>query len=310
MGFGGDPRLRAVVGLLVLLGLLGYLIGQRHTGPAPVTLSRSITDAGVLLEYPGNWESSRLPPAYETLGALRQKLVLAPRGQSTKAGLLVGLLAETTRGPLPPSLVARAGGDPHAEVVFMVAGVQAYRYSHLVLKDSALHLVAYSIPTVTAHTVIALCYTTAAAAKIEGECEQIVEALTPIQAEPKEVAPYGRPAGLLEAALRTLVAERNAIRLQMRAAGAGSRLASLARRMADVFAAARHTLSPLPLLLSHSSEAGLVLIGSLSAVQKAYIDLAGAASDQSASYVSARNKVYVAEARLQNALNGLTLLGY
>jgi hypothetical protein len=310
MGFGGDPRLRAVAGLLVLLGFVGYLIGHRHTGPAPVTLSRSITDAGVLLEYPANWESSHLPPAYAALGDLRQELVLAPRGQSAQAGLLIGLLKGTAGGPLPPRLVAQAGSDPHAEVVSMVAGVQAYRYRHLVLNDPALHLVAYSIPTIAAHPAVALCYTTAAAARTEGECEQIVEALTPIQAEPKEVAPYGRPAGLLKAALHTLVTERNAIRLQMRASGASSRLASLARRMADVFAAARRTLRPLPRLLPRGSEAGLALIGSLSAVERAYIDLAAAASGQSANYPSVRGQVYAAEARLQNALNGLALLGY
>jgi hypothetical protein len=310
MGFGGAPRLRAVVGLLVLLGLVGYLIGHRHTDPAPVALSRSITDAGVLIEYPASWERSRLPPAYGTLGDLRQSLVLAPEGRSTEAGLVVGLLSETTRGPLPPTLVGRAGGDPHAEVVFMVAGVQAYRYSHLVLNDPALHSVAYSIPTAADHTVVALCYTAAAASKTVSECEQIVEALTPLQAEPKELAPYGRSAGLLKAALRTLVAERDAIRLQMRASRASSRLASLATRMADAFAAARRTLSPLPPLLAHNSEAGLALIGSLNAVQKAYIDLAVAASGQPGSYTSARSNVYAAEARLQNALDELALLGY
>jgi hypothetical protein len=311
MGFGGDPRLRAVAGLLVLIALVGYLIGHRHSGPAPATLSRSITDAGVLLEHPASWRSAPLPSADATLGDLRQLLVLAPAGRSTEAGLVVGLLAEGARGPLPSTLLAGTGGDPHAEVVLTVAGVQAYRYRHLVLNDPALRLTAYSIPTVATHTVVVLCYATAAAAKAKGECEQIVEALTPLQAEPKELVPYGRPAGLLKAALHTLVAQRVAIRSQMHAAKASSRLASLATRMADVFAAARRTLGPLPLLLPRGSEAGLALIGALSAVQRAYLDLAAAAANgQSASYASARSEVYTAETGLQNALNSLALLGY
>jgi len=311
MGFGGDPRLRAVAGLLVLIALVGYLIGHRHSSPAPATLSRSTTDAGILLEHPASWQSSRLPPAYGTLGDLRRLLVLAPEGRSTEAGLVLGLLSETARGPLPPTLLAGTGGDPHAEVVLTVAGVQAYRYSHLVLNDPALRLTAYSIPTVAAHTVVVLCYATATASKAEGECEQIVEALRPLQAEPKELVPYGRPAGLLEAALHTLVAQRVAIRSQMHAAKASSRLASLATRMADVFAAAHRTLGPLPLLLPRGSDAGLALIGALSAAQRAYLDLAAAAANgQSASYASARSKVYTAEASLRNALNSLALLGY
>jgi hypothetical protein len=311
MGFGGDPRLRAVAGLLVLIALVGYLIGHRHSSPAPATLSRSTTDAGILVEHPASWQSSRLPPAYGTLGDLRRLLVLAPAGRSTEAGLVLGLLAETARGPLPPTLLARTGGDPHAEVVLTVAGLQAYRYSHLVLNDPALRLTVYSIPTVATHTVVALCYATAAASKAEGECEQIAEALTPLQAEPKELAPYGRSAGLLEAALHTLVAQRAAIRSQMHAAGASSRLASLATQMADVFAAARSTLSSLPSLLPDRSQAPLALIESLSAVQRAYLDLAAAAvNGQSARYTSARSEVYTAEASLQNALNSLALLGY
>jgi hypothetical protein len=315
MGFGGDPRLRLVAGLLVLIALVGYLIGHRHSSPAPASSSRSITDAGVLLEHPASWRVSHLPPADGALGSLRQLLVLAPAGRSTEAGLVVGLLPAAARGPLPPALLARAAGDPRAEVVLMVAGVQAYRYSRVALIEPALRVTAYSIPTVASHTVVVLCYTTtatASAAKAEGECEQIAEALTPLQAEPKELAPYGHPAGLLDAALHVLVAQRAAIRSQMYAAAASSsRLASLATQMADVFAAARRTLSSFPSLLPDRSQMGLALIESLSAVQRAYLDLgAAAANAQSARYTSARSKVYTAEASLQNALNSLALLGY
>lgn len=299
----------------MLVAVIGYLIGYRHAGAAsthaPATLSHSIKDSGILLEHPAGWRSAHLPAGYQTLGGLQQPLVLAPDGQSTEAGLVVGLLKEPASGPLPPALLAQIKGDPHAEVVLMVAGVQAYRYSRLVLSDSPLSVTAYSIPNVAGHTVVALCYATHAGSKARQECEQIAEALTPLQAEPKELTPYGRLAGLLKGTLPKLAKQRAAIRLQMHTSAASSRLASLATRMADLFGATRRMVSQLPLLPPPGSEANLALIGSLSAVQKAYIGLAAAAaSGQSSSYTSARSDVYTAEANLQNALKGLALLGY
>jgi hypothetical protein len=314
----GDPRQRLVVALLVVAAVVGYLVGHHQAGTADARpeapLSSSTLDSltGIVLEHPATWRRARVTVAGEAIGALRQPLVLAPNGQSSDAGVVVGLIGHPINEPLPPTLLRHVMGDLRAEVVLLVAGEQAYRYSGLVLSGSGLRLTAYSIPGSSGRTVVLLCYAKSGDTRTLRESEQIAEAVTlPPQDEAVNLTEDAHFASVLKATLATLTRQRAALRLKMRAPAASSTLALLATRMAEAFAAAQHRLSDLGQLPQPGTTAERTLLESLAAVQRAYASLAeAAASAPSAGYMAASSAVYQAESNLQGALNGLSLLGY
>jgi hypothetical protein len=304
-----DPRLQvACVGLLSIT-LAGYLIGYSTAKSAhqAAALTSSISTVASL-EHPRSWQDAQLPQGYGALASsLRQPLVLSPRGRSTQAGLIAGVV-RSLASPLPATLLASVSSNPRAEVVTMVTA-QAYRYRDLASTTSDLLVTAYAVPIGGDREALEVCYARTGASAVQHECEQIAEGLA-APSEPVDLTPDGHIAGVLRSLIPQLLDQRLAIRGEMHTARSPAAIAGLAARMAAVFAAPIPRLDSLPSLTA-SGKAIANLTAALRGVQHAYATYADdARAERSSDYPSAEREVNAAESALGSALESLSLIGY
>ncbi|MHB8241292.1 MAG: hypothetical protein ACYDHN_04815 [Solirubrobacteraceae bacterium] len=309
MGRFRDPRLRIAGVVLLAIAGLGYLIGYDSAGSGgrPAVLTSAISNVASL-GHPPSWQTSTLPRAYGALtSSMRRPVVLSPRGESSQAGLIVGM-TKRSDSPLPRTLLTRVSGTPRAEVVLMVTA-QAYRYRDLQMNTPHMRLTAFAVPIGVNQEALEICYSRSTVEKVKHECEQIAEGLA-VQGEPVELTSYGHLVGVLRSIIPPLLAQRLAVRRQMHAAGSGPTQATLAARMAGAFGATASRLSSLPPLVT-SEKALTHLTEALRAAQSAYAAYAhDVRTGQELDYLSALRTIDAAEARLRSALSNLALVGY
>lgn len=290
--------------------MAGY---RRAPATTPVThreTTRTVSEAGVLLEYPAGWQPTKAVVSVPGLSIARP-LLLAPGGDAVRAGLLAGELPSGESGPLPARFLALLHGTPHTEVVNLIDG-QAFRYSHVEVAgyDRALDLyvILYAGRSPTALACYALQATSSA---YLSQCEQIVAGLTPLgQSSTYDLTPDTGYAQRLGALIEGLNRERLTLRREMRTHSTPTAAGRLATTLADRFAAAASSLA----LLEAPPVAGptqTALANSILRARDTYRALAAAsAAPEQVGYPAALAQVNVAEVGVDSALEGFALLGY
>jgi hypothetical protein len=310
-----DAPGRVVHPLLILallaVAVVGYLAGHRQSAPresadtAP-SVTRSLTEAGLLLEYPLGWERSATSTPVPGL-ALTGAVTLRPRGSST-AGLLVGQLPTGEPGPLPAAFLTALKKPPHVEVVDLVS-TQAYRYSQLALAGFG-SLDLYVIPSAGHAGRAIACFARQALTPAGQQCEQIVAGVAVTGPPTGTLTPEPAYARQLAATIGSLETERAGARSQMSSGESPSIVSSAAAGLASHLASAATSLAALQPPPPVAAQAA-VLIGALRSAGSAYSALATAAREESvAAYDTARTSVGAAEKQVDAGLAGFTLLGY
>jgi hypothetical protein len=293
--------------ILVALAVLGFVAGHHRTTPAAEAPARVAYQAGIALEYPSTWHRAAASSSIPGL-ALSRSLVLAPGGDSRRAGLLSGELRAGGGAPLPTRMLSLLHGLPRTEIVDFLE-VQAYRYSRVRLAgyDGALEL--YVIPNPAGAATALACYAAPHHASDLAQCQQIVARLTPIGRSRYDLKPDAAYAKRLGALVGALDGERLALRRQMgakQAPAAVSRLArTLSARMATAAAAIRTLRRP-----TAAAPAQAALAGSVDRTRDAYAALAAAATGGPAVLAEAQHRVDGAEAAIDRSLGTFALLGY
>jgi hypothetical protein len=301
----------AVIPILVVVAIVGYLVGiHRPSTPAseeaPAGATRVASGSGVLLAYPSSWRPTADDQTIPGL-AIAHPLLLAPGGDSARAGLVSGKIPGGAPSPLPPQFVSLVRGIPRAEVVNL-ANAQAYRYSKLKGYRRALDL--YVVPIAGSRPTALVCYAADGFANYLRQCEDMVSDVTLVGQTSYNLVPDGAYAGQLGATLSALNRQRAKLRgeIHQRANLASVRplAAGLAARFATA-AAAVDALEP----PQAASAAQTALTSSLTQAHDAYTALASAAAAEDAeAYEAAQRQIDQAESSVDVALKGYALLGY
>jgi hypothetical protein len=300
--------------LIVLAAIIGFLAGHRGTQLGAQGSSGSaeqpllLHQANVELEYPSTWQPSNIAPAIPGL-AITHPLLLAPSGNSARAGLLSGTLPPGEPAPLPARLVGLMPEAPHTEVVNFL-NVQAYRYNPLHVPGFAPSLELYVIPNTSGSPTALACYAGAGASSYMHECEQIVASLTPVGHSASDLKPSTDYSGKLGQSVGALDRERTLLRRELGLRKSPATVASLANTLADRFAAAATSIQTLhpPAAALAAQEA---LVASLERARDAYRTVAAAAeSGGPASVAATQPQVDGAETGVNGALEAFALLGY
>ena len=306
----------AVVPVLVVMAIVGYLLGV-HRSPAPSPAksapasasgggSRTASGSNVELQYPANWQPVSSIQSIPGL-AITHPLLLAPGGVAARAGLLSGLLPAGSSGPLPASFLALVHGVPHAEVVDL-GNVQAYRYSGLNGYHRVLDV--YVVPVVGSSTTALVCYAATGSATYLTQCQQIVANATLVGQSSYELTPNSAYAARLATLLGVLDRQRLTLRRELHERATLSAAAPLANALADRFADATTSLSPLEPPPA-ASGAQTVLVKAVVNARDAYKALASAAANEEpGAYEAAERQVEAAETGVDAALESFALLGY
>lgn len=298
---------------LVLVAVCGYLAGSRHVTSTPARedlggRARLVSSAGLLLEYPVEWEQAAHPATIPGL-SLTGGIGLVPRG-SSGAGLLVGQLPAGEPSPLPAAFLAQLGATPRTEVVNLLSA-QAYRYAGLQVHGGPGSLDLYVVPSASGGAPRALaCYAPQRLAAAAQQCERIVSSLSLVGSAPPSITPEPGYAARLAPLISSLDAARVRERAQMSASSSAAAVAAPARALAGGFGAASSAVSALEAPAA-AAAAQAALARALGAAGSAYSRLATAATTESlGEYDSARQQVSEAETGVDEALRSFTLLGY
>jgi hypothetical protein len=307
------PRglLQIALPALAIAAVLGYMAGHRGASgggaPGGGEPSRLLSTGDVLLETPAGWQRGASGPTVPGL-ALEDELLIAP-GAARDSGLLAGQLPASEASPLPAAFVSTLAQVPHTQVLDFLGG-QAYEYAGLSIPGYPHGLDLYVVPNAgTASTVIG-CYATPSLAARRAECEQIVAKLTLAGQSQYDLNPDPGYAGSLGALLRSLDAERLAIRRQMRASTTPTAIGTLAKSLASHLDTAAGSLSALEAPLA-AGAAQTALAAAIVRARDAYAAMASAAaSERLAAYDVALGRVEHADADIDAALETFALLGY
>jgi hypothetical protein len=313
----GDEKRLVVVLLLVTVAILGYLIGGRSSNASPPETTREASNAATSVTYtaaPG-WKPASAAPNLPGI-SIAQPLVLAPTGDATQAGLIVGQLLGSQSSPLPSKLLERLRETPATDVVNL-SNTQAYRYSQVSLSGSDQHLTLYTIPTSADTTEAVVCYASTSSTGSLHACEQLAGTLSIATGRPQaEVHAFQSltPQAAYGVKVRAAVARVNqligGIRPEIRAGILRSTASASANRLSEglaVTATSLAALSPPPAAVG----AHTALATALTRTRAAYAALSGALLAESTSrYDVARSRIATAEAALDTAIKNITLLGY
>ncbi|HXD54928.1 MAG TPA: hypothetical protein VN618_09270 [Solirubrobacteraceae bacterium] len=297
---------------LVLVAAVGYLAGSRRSGGSsavadPPSVSRSLDNAGLLIEYPADWRQAASPPSVPGL-ALIAPVAIGP-AKAADGGLLTGELPAGEPGPLPAAFLARLPRLPHAEVVNLVS-TQAYRYGELRVRGYGDSLDLYVLPAAAGGDRVIACFGRTRLVRAAQECERIAGEVAVTGQPTSTLTPEPTYARALSEVLSTLAWARRRTRSQMSSESSPSALAAaasgLAGRMSSAAASLAALQAPQP-----ASAAGSALASALRRAGRTYSALAAAAgAEELAAYRSARAAVAPAEAAVDRALADLVLLGY
>jgi hypothetical protein len=300
---------RAAVLALAALALAGYVVGRgAFQGAGHAGVSRSAIVADLLVSYPGEWRRERNTPI-GSLG-LRESVALTAGGRERGAGLLVGALPAGESTPLPRALAPSLARIP-APAIVSLSEAQAYRYTGLAAPAFSGVLILYAIPRAGAPTIDAVCFAPTAARAFLARCSGVVAGLSWIgQAQGYELTPERAYAKQLAVVIGEVEARRRSVAATRAAGATSSGLATLAGEVGSSFAHASGELAgvepPAP-----AAGAQATLVRTLGASSTAYMRLAAAVNGGDASAIAAaRVRVSAAEAQVDEALAGFSLLGY
>ena len=125
--WGGLPT--ALIPVFVAIAILGYVAGHSRSQGGSAEKLRTATSANAVVDRPPGWRPASGAPGIPGL-AIVSPLVLAPDGDATHAGLVVGRLPRGELSPLPGRFVSSLGRLPSTEIVNLVE-VEAYRYGNV-----------------------------------------------------------------------------------------------------------------------------------------------------------------------------------
>jgi hypothetical protein len=309
-GTGIDRRLLVVpVLVLALAALIGYLAGHRPARAAPQAQALTASVGGVLLNAPPQWHVTS--SAQEIPGlAVSHPVVLAPGGDASQAGLLAGTLPAGQGSPLPSQLLARLSQRPTTSVVSLQEA-QAYRYTGLSIPGFGRSVTVYVVPNPGGDSTALACYAAPVQSSEMQACERSVATLTLTgHSQTYDLSPQPEYAQRLSAPISSLNAQRLALRGQMRTGVSPGGLQRVAAQLERAFAQTAATLSGLEPTLA-TGQAQSALSGAILRARSAYATLATAAGDRNEGrFAAARSQVERAEAGVDRALEGFTLLGY
>ncbi len=310
----GERQLVAVL-VLVTVAILGYLAGHGGSTATPADPTREASNAVMLVDYApvSGWRPASGAPRIPGL-SIAQPVVVAPNGDGSRAGLIVGQLGGEP-SPLPAGLLERLRHLPSTEVVQLL-NTQAYRYSGLSVGGSDLKLTLYAIPNSPTAATAIVCYVSAGSSSDLPVCEQLAPTLSIAMGTPQvevraydSLTPNADYARHLTAAVGQLDGLLGTLRPEIHAGASRVTVARLAKRLADGLGGAAQSLSVVPPPAARRVHAALS--ASVSQAGAAYAAL-GAAVDggSTLAYNVARTQIYMAEGGISAALKQLTLLGY
>jgi hypothetical protein len=293
--------------LLLAIALVGYLLGHRHSSPAPARLAYG---KSVLLEYPTGWRQVSAAAAPNIPGLpITDTLVLAPGGHAASAGLISGQIPASATSQLPSVFLSELHNLPHTEVLDLLHA-QAYRYSQLTIPGYAPALALYAIPTPgTSHAVLA-CYAPAPTSRYMRQCQRIVAGLTLADERPGDLAPEASYAGPLDQLINTLNLARSKLRSSMRAQVAASAQSGLASELAHSYATAVKSLSALEPPPPVGPDQAALTTAMLRSQLNYEVLAAAALSGDRKVYLEAQARIGAAEANVNAALQSFALVGY
>jgi hypothetical protein len=307
------PRRRPVlpveiVPVLIAVAILGYVAGHstRSSHPSERQTERG---ADVALGYPAGWRMARIAPGIPEL-SVADVIVIAPKGNAEKAGLMLGGLPPGEVAPLPVRFVATLPRLPVPEIVNLVE-TQAYRYSRLSVPGYGRRLTLFVIPNPGGRPMMFGCYASAGHLAQMRACEQSVATVTTV-GEPRayQLTPEPRYATAIRAAVSTLDRLRAELKRELRPDVTVATAQQLATELEQGFAAAAAALDRLhPSIAAEPVHAALT-----DAVRRAhdgYLALAAAIGERNVKqYEAAQKRIGRAEADVDSALGSFVLLGY
>jgi hypothetical protein len=308
------PRGLVMIALpaLALAAILGYVAGHRGGRAAGRTAaslqpSRVLSVGDLLLETPAGWRQLGTAPA--TPGMQLEGEVAAAPASAQDSGLFGGRLAPGQQSPLPAAFVSRLDAVPQTRILDFL-GAQAYEYPGLSIPGYPHGLDLYVVPnTNTAPTVLG-CYATPTLAARQTACQQIVSKLTLVGQSQNDLNPDPAYAEEIGKLVRSLDAERLAIRRQMRASSTPVALGALAGELAAHLDAAARSLAGIEAPLA-VGDAQTALANAILGARDAYRAMASAAETE---LLSAYDESLVRAERsddgIDSALETFALLGY
>jgi hypothetical protein len=309
---------KAIAALVfVTVAIFGYLAGHGRSSAAPVERTAESSNAAVTITYPSGpgWRPAFVATPLPGI-SISEAVALAPAGDATRGGLVVGRLLGVGASPLPDQLLAHLRALPNAKVVGL-ASTQAYRYAGLRLTGDQRQVTLYTVPSSPASTTAIVCYSSPALTRYLRTCEQIAATLTIATGRPQSElrsyypltpAPgYGRE---IRGAIARVDALLLTVRAQLQPGAARATASSLADRLAEGLTGTADSLSAVPPPAA-TARVHAALSDSLRRASAAYAALAAAVSvGDATAYAAARTEIYVAEAALSAALRDFALLAY
>src|SRR6185312_9627246 len=183
----------------------------------PPSVSRSLDNAGLLIEYPADWRQAASPPSVPGLA------LIAP--------VAIGPAKAADGGPLPAAFLARLPRLPHAEVVNLVS-TQAYRYGELRVRGYGDSLDLYVLPAAAGGDRVIACFGRTRLVRAAQECERIAGEVAVTGQPTSTLTPEPTYARALSEVLSTLAWARRRTRSQMSSESSPSALAAAASGLA------------------------------------------------------------------------------
>jgi hypothetical protein len=296
---------------VVAAAAAGFLIGGSGSdsedggGEAPA-LNSSASAGGLELSFPDTW--ARASGGSELPGLPLDDIALAPKGQPGSA-LNAGMTNGSGVTLLPKPFLATLPSEPKGEPV-KLGDLQAFRYTGLKPEGFDGALTVYTVPT-TGGVATSACQASAADAdEFLPECERVAASLQLAGVEAVALGPSDEYASALNKTLGTLSSARSSGEKKLQQAGTQKAQAQAARALADSYGKAASSMGDAPAGPAERT-ANEAIVASMAAVQRAYEKLgSAAANDNSGAYQAASRAVQSGQARLDEALKSLELLGY
>jgi hypothetical protein len=307
-GFGGAMP-TAVIAVLVVVAILGYVAGHSGSHGRSSERLRTVTSANVVVNYPAGWGTVAGAPAIPGL-AILHPIVLGPHGNAANAALLVGSLPRGEVGPLPRRFVSTLRQLPDTQVVNLLE-IQAYRYDGVSVAGFNKALTIFVIPNVGGAPTALACYAPSARSIDMRACEQTVATVTLVgQPQSYELTPEPNYARKISASIASLDRLRAELRRELRPQATTAAVQRLAARLAEGLSRSATSLSSVEPAFA-TGQAQAALSASILRARDAYSALAAAAGEESAShYAAARTRIVAAESDIDWALESYALLGY
>jgi hypothetical protein len=311
-GHRGAPRRKPVlpievVPVLVAVAILGYVVGH-SSGKGGSSEHEPAAGAEAALGYPAGWRMANTAPGIPGL-SIAKVIVVAPRGNATKGGLMLGALPADQPAPLPHRFVATLARPPLPQIVNL-AETQAYKYSHVTVPGYGRELTLFVIPNPGGRGTALACYASAGSAALMRACEQSVATVTLVgQPQAGQLTPEPRYAGRVSAAVTQLDALRASLKAELHDATA-AQAQRLATKLGEGFAAGAAALARLQPPAA-ASPVHAALADAVGRARDGYVALAAAIGERDAArYVTAQKQVESAESAVDTALGSFVLLGY